>query len=510
MLIKDERTRRLLKNKERQQTLNKAITTFLTEHADRNPVSFHMPGHKGSRLYRENGYGDFLDKIMDCDITEIPGADNLFQTEGIIAETMKRYEKLYGVKKSYLLVNGSSGGLIAAILACVRPGGKLIMARNSHKSIFNALGLASIEPVYAYPEEAEGCGILGEITAEEVARCIDENPEAEAVILPSPNYYGICSDIKAIAEEVHKRGKVLIVDQAHGAHLKFFGKYGGAGAALCGSFPESAEEQSADIVINSIHKTLASFTQSALLNLASDRVNPFLLEDKLQTIESSSPSYPMMATLDINADLLENCGERLIKEWSDNLDYFYSEAEKIPGLVALTPPSLDRTKLNIDMSAYGINGNQLEEMLMERDIFIELVTGNIVMCMTGIGNTRRDYERLLEALSEIAAQQRGAAEKRGEFKKAEQPQVLTRILEQRAVPVEKVFVPLKEAAGRVCASSIIPYPPGIPIVCPGEVIDEDVLEYIRERREAGEKVIGLTAEGTVCVGKQKKDADMRK
>ena len=499
-----------MKNKERQQTLNKAITTFLTEHADRNPVSFHMPGHKGSRIYRENGYGDFLDKIMDCDITEIPGADNLFQTEGIIAETMKRYEKLYGVKKSYLLVNGSSGGLIAAILACVRPGGKLIMARNSHKSIFNALGLASIEPVYAYPEEAEGCGILGEITAEEVARCIDENPEAEAVILPSPNYYGICSDIKAIAEEVHKRGKVLIVDQAHGAHLKFFGKYGGAGAALCGSFPESAEEQGADIVINSIHKTLASFTQSALLNLCSDRVNPFLLEDKLQTIESSSPSYPMMATLDINADLLENCGERLIRRWADNLDYFYAEACKIPGLVALTPPSLDRTKLNIDMSAYGINGNQLEEMLMERDIFIELVTGNIVMCMTGIGNTRRDYERLLEALSEIAAQQRGAAEKRGEFKKAEQPQVLTRILEQRAVPVEKEFVPLKEAAGRVCASSIIPYPPGIPIVCPGEVIDEDVLEYIRERREAGEKVIGLTAEGTVCVGKQKKDADMRK
>ena len=510
MLIKDERTRRLLKNKEREQTLNKTITKFLTEHADRKPVSFHMPGHKGSRIYRENGYGDFLDKIMDCDITEIPGADNLFQTEGIIAETMKRYEKLYGVKKSYLLVNGSSGGLIAAILACVRPGGKLIMARNSHKSIFNALGLASIEPVYAYPEEAEGCGILGEITAEEVARCIDENPEAEAVILPSPNYYGICSDIKAIAEEVHKRGKVLIVDQAHGAHLKFFGKYGGAGAALCGAFPESAEEQGADIVINSIHKTLASFTQSALLNLCSDRVKPFLLEDKLQTIESSSPSYPMMATLDINADLLENAGERLIRQWADNLDYFYAEAGKIPGLSVLMPKNLDRTKLNIDMSAYGINGNQLEEMLMERDIFIELVTGNIVMCMTGIGNTRRDYERLLEALSEIAAQQRGVAEKRGEFKKAEQPQVLTRILEQRAVPVEKVFVPLKEAAGRVCASSIIPYPPGIPIVCPGEVIDEDVLEYIRERREAGEKVIGLTAEGTVCVGRQKQDTAMSK
>lgn len=481
--------------------MNRAITTFLTEHADRNPVSFHMPGHKGSRIYRENGYGDFLDKIMDCDITEIPGADNLFQTEGIIAETMKKYERLYGVKKSYLLVNGSSGGLIAAILACVKPGGKLIMARNSHKSIFNALGLASIKPVYAYPQEAEGCGILGEITVDEIARCMDENPDAEAVILPSPNYYGICSNVRAIAEEVHKRGKVLIVDQAHGAHLKFFGKYGGAQSTIRGGFPEAAEDQGADIVINSVHKTLASFTQSALLNLCSDRVNPFLLEDKLQTIESSSPSYPMMATLDINAGLLEDAGERLIRRWEENLDYFYDEADKIPGLVVLMPHNLDRTKLNIDMSAYGIDGNELEELLMERDIFIELVTGNIVMCMTGIGNTRRDYERLLEALAEIAAQRRGVMAECTELKRAVQPKVLTRVLEQRAVPGEKVFVPLKEAAGRVCASSIIPYPPGIPIVCPGEVIDEDVIEYIKGRREAGEKVIGLTSADTVCVGK---------
>ena len=485
--------------------MNKAITTFLTEHADTNPVSFHMPGHKGSRIYRENGYGYFLDKIMDCDITEIPGADNLFQTEGIIAETMKKYERLYGVKKSYLLVNGSSGGLISAILACVRPGGKLIMARNSHKSIFNALGLASIEPVYAYPEEAEGCGILGEITAEEIVRCMDDNPDADAVILPSPNYYGICSNVRKIAEEVHKRGKVLIVDQAHGAHLRLFEKYAGSGAgcacAECG-FPESAETQGADIVINSIHKTLASFTQSALLNLTSDRVNPFVMEDKLQTIESSSPSYLLMATLDINADLLEKSGERLIKEWTDNLEYFYTEAEKIPGLRVIMPQNMDRTKINIDMSAYGINGNELEELLMERDIFIELVTGNIVMCMTGIGNTRRDYERLLQALEEIASQL-GENKTCGQaIRPAGQPEVLTRVLEKKAVPVEKEFVLIDEAAGRVCGSSIITYPPGIPIVCPGEVIDEAVIEYVKARRGAGEKVIGLTAEDTVCVGRQ--------
>ena len=166
------------------------------------------------------------------------------------------------------------------------------------------------------------------------------------------------------------------------------------------------------------------------------------------------------------------------------------------------PQNMDRTKINIDMSAYGINGNELEELLMERDIFIELVTGNIVMCMTGIGNTRRDYERLIEALKEIASQLGEKRDSEYESEATEQPEMLTRVLEKKAVPVEKEFVLIDEAAGRVCGSSIIPYPPGIPIVCPGEVIDEAVIEYVKARRGAGEKVIGLTAEDTVCVGRQ--------
>lgn len=470
--------------------MKSGVEKFLLEHAAGEPVSFHMPGHKGSRIYRENGYGEFLDAVMDCDITEIPGADNLFQTEGIIAETMEKYRRLYGVKKSYLLVNGSSGGLISAILASVSRGGSLVMARNCHKSIFNALSLGDIKPVYAYPETMEKYGVLGEVKAEEIARCLDENPEAETVIVPSPNYYGICSDIRAIAEEVHSRGKLLIVDQAHGAHLKFFGGFGIEG------FPQSAEEQGADMVINSIHKTLASWTQSALLNVCTERVELNLLEDRLQMIESSSPSYPMMATLDINAELLLDKGAELMKDWAENLSFFYEEAKKIEGLVIMETESLDRTKLNIDMSAYGVNGNELEELLMEKGIFIELVTGNIVMCMSGIGNRRCDFERLLEALREIAA-----AHKLGAVHKMAQPQALTEKLCITEMPKEKLYVPIDEAAGRVCASSIIPYPPGVPIACPGEVLTAEVLEYVKSRRQAEEKVIGVTADGKVAVGK---------
>ncbi|MCF0230125.1 MAG: hypothetical protein HUJ76_10615, partial [Parasporobacterium sp.] len=255
------------------------VAEFLMQHAAGNPVSFHMPGHKGRAIYDEFGYSDFLGTIMDCDITEIPGADNLFQTEGIIKETMEHYRKLYGAKASYLLINGTSGGIIASVLASVKKGHKLVMARNCHKSVFNALTLGDIEPIYAYPDMLEEYGISGAVSPGEIAKLLDEHADADAVILPSPNYYGICSDIKAIAEEVHKRNRILIVDQAHGAHLKFFNQFADKSAdkpadksadkpadmsdnarvAVCtgSSFrmPVSAEEAGADIIINSTHKT---------------------------------------------------------------------------------------------------------------------------------------------------------------------------------------------------------------------------------------------------------------
>ena len=465
------------------------IINFLTNHADKKTVSFHMPGHKGSAIYRKYGYTEFLDKMMDCDITEIIGADNLFQTEGILKSAQEEYAKLYGVKRAYMLVNGTSGGVIAAIMASVPKGGKLVMARNSHKAIYNALLLADIQPVYAYPEMIEEYGISGEITADEITRCLDENPDASAVILPSPNYYGICSDIKKIAEIVHSRGKILIVDQAHGAHLKFFSDCGFT------DMPKSAEEQGADVAVNSIHKTLASFTQSAALTFNSDTLDHYVLEDKLQMIQSTSPSYILMGSLDINADIIKNHKEEAFSAWHDALVYFYDEAKKIEGLEVIRNEKLDFTKINLDMSAYGLSGSELEHLLMEKGIYAELTTGNILMCMTGIGNTKEHMERLLEALKEIAE-----SRPKVEGKKQTPPAVLEARFELCAVPSKKERVPLENGAGRICASSIIPYPPGIPFICPGERITEEVITYIKALREAGEKVIGVNAEGEIIVG----------
>jgi len=477
-------------------TVKTPIQDFLLEHASYDPVSFHMPGHKGSALYRRMGYGKFLDNFMDCDVTEIIGADNLFQTEGIIKESMERYAELYGVKKTYLLINGTSGGILAAMMASVPKGKKIIMARNCHKSVFNGLVLADIQPVYAYPEMIDEYSISGKISPEEIDSLLSENSDAEAVILPSPNYYGICSDIETIAEKVHKHGKILIVDQAHGAHLPFFSKYG------IKNMPKSAEEAGADIVICSTHKTLASLTQSAVLNLNSDRIDPYILEDKLQMIESTSPSYVLMASLDINASLLSEHGEELFHQWEKNLNIFYDRADNIKGLKYIDKiDCLDWTKINFSLGDLGLMGDETEEILLKNyNIFIELFTGDLVMCMTGIGNTGNHIKRLTDALEEIASDQRkkGASTAR----KKDTIKVPVNKAKLFEIPKNKMKVKLADAEGMICASSIIPYPPGIPFICPGEQLTAEAIDYVKDLRSKGEKVIGISSEGDIIVGKK--------
>ena len=505
-----------------------------------------MPGHKGRRFYEKYApeAAALFDRSPDHDITEIPGADNLFQPETVIRRVMDRYRSLYESRETYLLVNGSSAGLMAAILTAVPQGGKLIMARNCHKSVFNGARLGGITPVYAWPEIIEEYGICGEVTAEEVERAVSEAPEASAVLVTSPNYYGICSDIEAIARVAHRHGMVLIVDQAHGAHLPFMNK------------KLAAERGGADIVIDSTHKTLASFTQTAIANICSDRVDLDVFQDRLQMLESTSPSYILMASLDLNAQILESHGTELMEQWRENLMYFYRRYKEIPGLSLMTHPALDPTKLNLDMSALGLTGADLEDELIKRGIYTELTTGNIAMAMTGIGNDRSDYDRLLAALAEISenvaatvATASGTAESAAASGDA--PAAETRAASgasstavpcaaSTAVPCaastatscaspnydafencdlshierqanshkpETVSVPDKtesvhytEAAGRISAGLIIPYPPGRPLICPGEIMDETILRYAFVLRQRGEKVIGMTADGFVRVG----------
>ena len=465
---------------------------FLVNQSKEGNISFHMPGHKGPGIYQKYGFSDFLERMMDCDITEILGADNLHQPEGIIKDIQERYERLYDVKKSFILVNGTSCGIVASILATVSRGGKLLMSRGCHRSVYSGIALGDITPCYIQPETTKE-GIMGILDHRKVALTLDENPEAEAVILPSPNYYGICSDIEKIAEEVHKRGKILIVDQAHGAHLHLFEKFCGEG-----ELPRAAEDLGADIVINSTHKTLATFTQTAILNVTSERVDLFKLESYLHMVQSTSPSYLLMASHDINSKIIEEHGDEIFSQWMEDLKWFYnrfSASNLIAGW-----DGLDFTKINIDASAIGWTGSQLEDYLMENKIVPEMVTENIVVAMSGIGSVRMDYEKLAEVLE--GAIEKAAAGRQTIHGDADACREVSEKYPQTKVVNhgEKVIeLPLEQCEGYASGDLLIPYPPGIPVLCPGEEVTQEIIDYIKKLTGENRQVLGLSEENAIHV-----------
>ena len=464
-------------------------------HADEEQASFHMPGHKGWDFFEREGYGDLFRRFPNLDITEIPGADNLFKAEGIIKNLMNRYRRYYGAEKSYLLINGSSAGIVASIMAVIKPGERLIMDRSSHKSVTNGLALAGGEPVYIYPEFMREYGLPGEMKVETVKEALDKNPDARAVFITSPNYYGVCSDIEAISEVVHSRGKVLIVDQAHGAHLNLFCDTG-----MISSGVMDAERSGADIVINSIHKTMASFTQTAVLNVCTGTVSGSKIRDALQMVQSSSPSYLMMLSLELNMDIAEKNGKKLAERWIENSFNFREQAEKIEGLKIMNHPRLDPSKLNLDMSELGISGMELAKRLMDRGIYTEMDRGCVCLAMTGIGNRDEDYNLLLEALREIAEE--GRIEDSCDVTKMPysiQDSGMGNLSGAQdfaagyAEEWEKVHWSF--ATGRTSARPVVPYPPGIPLIVRGEIIDRKVLEYAVSLVESGCKVSGMDGNG---------------
>ena len=528
-----------------------SLTDFLMYHKETHPISFHMPGHKGrGTLYGIYGFGDFIKNVVGNDITEIPGADALQQPRERIKDIMEGYAGLYGAKHTELLVNGSSAGLMASILGSVPRGGKLLMGRNSHKSVYGALRLGGIDPVYIMPEIDSETGLQLGLDPDKIETALIEDPGIKAVLVTSPNYYGVLSDIERIASIVHLHGRILIVDQAHGAHLKFFDYL----RSEDGLPHRAAENCGADIVVDSTHKTLLSFTGSAILNICTERPDVSRISELLRMLQTTSPSYLLMGSLDINQQILRMDGYNLIKNWDADIKYFYEEAAQIAGLGLIDRIDLDETKVSITMSALGLSGPELAEELEKRNIWVELTHGDYVMLMTGLGNERGDYEDVLSALRDLSAHHGGriqdvepesttsktesaaqnaaqkqakneaqamakneaqamakneaqvanknasqAVDKIAELRTPSSDSALIERLEQRKIPDTYEEIPLYSAEGRVLYESIIPYPPGTPIACPGEVLSKSVILYVRDQLVAQHVVLGVDEEGRVKV-----------
>ncbi|MDO4416687.1 MAG: beta-eliminating lyase-related protein [Eubacteriales bacterium] len=430
---------------------------------------FHMPGHK-RRMAPAPGLPYTLD------VTEVPGTDDLHDARGILREAMQRTAALWGAERTWYVVNGSTCGLLAGIRALARRGSEVLCARNCHKAVCHALELAGFRVHWIFPDAVPGLEICGGISAAQVEAALKKHPLARALILTSPTYEGILSGIRGICEVCHARNIPVLVDEAHGAHLLPLSEEAGfpAGAIACG----------ADVVVQSPHKTLPSLTQTALLHLQGSRVDPRRIEEELDVFETSSPSYPLLASLDGCTGILRDRGEALFAQWALRIGRFDAAVRglqriRIPGHTAWdAAPVFDPGKILIDARGAGMTGKELALVLRERyRMETEMSNDAFVLAMTSPCDEEDALDRLAAALLQLDAET--GADGAGKELPPPAPSVLSGLAGIRSAAVctmaeaasqDTEEVPVSDAAGRVCAEYIYFYPPGIPFLVPGEVI----------------------------------------
>ena len=456
----------------------------LNEYKKKDIYPFHMPGHKRNSKYRE------WKLPFDRDITEITGFDNLHHATGILRESQERLSGLYGTRKSFYSVNGSTGAVLAAVSAALPAKGVLLMGRNCHRSVYHAACLRNLRTIYLYPgEDNERSGRPDmSVRPEQVKRAFEKEPEIGAVVITSPAYDGVVSDIASIARVCHEHKAVLIVDEAHGAHLRF---------SDC--FPSSAVDLGADLVIHSLHKTLPAMTQTAALHVCTDLVDPDLVRHYLEVYMTSSPSYILMESLDRCVKYLEQDGEKEFVRYTGLLKDFRNRLSGLQSLRLWRGEGCydyDISKLVICTDQSGLSGFALSQILLEKyGIALEMESAGEILALTSVGDTEEGFARLGRALQETdpAGKRESASGKRPGYSSGIYPpnrpgQCMTMYSASEA---ELERVPLVESAGRISGEFVYLYPPGAPLVVPGEYIDGELVRDISMYREEGRSLGGM-------------------
>ncbi len=461
----------------------------LTAYQDEGYYPFHMPGHKRNTELLKMGNPYALD------ITEIEGFDNLHQARGILKQLSQRISTMYGAGKSFPLVNGSTVGILAGISAAARGGDKILMARNCHKSVYHAVAVNRLRPVYLYPTYRKEEGVSGGITLQAVEEALEREKDIALVVITSPTFDGMVSDIRAIAQAVHRQGALLMIDEAHGAHLGFHE-----------SFPESAVKQGADLVIQSLHKTLPAFTQTAVLHSNKAGLNS-KIEYYLSVYESSSPSYVLLAGMDLCINMLEDRGRELFDLYDQRLKEFYNRTKDLKHIKVIDPWLLnkqsggfimDPSKIIISVRHTKLSGHRLHTLLYERyHLVFEMEAPDYVLGMTSICDTKEGFDRLLTALYQID-------DEFGEEGREGRQPVMAISPKQAMLPGEATQQPtkqvgLEESSGRLSAALVCMYPPGSPLLVPGEQLNEELIGQIRWLMQEGYTITGLAQESPVKI-----------
>lgn len=432
-----------------------------------NPYPFHMPGHKRNK--------DFMPKELLCfDITEIPNADNLIQANGIIAQLEAELASFNSSNKSYISVNGSTAGILASIMAVCGEGDKILIGRNSHKSAYNALILSGATPIYLYPQITE-YGFCGGYDIDSIARAISSEVDIKAIFITSPTYEGYTSDISAIASLAHKNNIILIVDESHGAHFP-----------LSDKFPPSAINCGADISIQSLHKTLPTLGQSSLININSELISHLAVKQKLNMVQTTSPSYMLMSVIAYQLELLKN-NPNLVSDYIARLESFRQNVSGLKILELVKNMDIGKLVFNINSN---FSGKKLENILRyEYNIQIELGGLRHIIAMTSVADTTEGFLRLEKALKAIDSQSQYIAKNSFNIPMPAIPNIA--FTPKEASTKNTTSVHISKAVGLVCGEFITPFPPDVPLIVPGEIITEEILATIKHYKEIGIDIIGL-------------------
>ena len=453
------------------------LLSRLEAYARDGAYPFHMPGHK-----RQPEMAAFADPFA-LDITEIDGFDNLHDAHGVLADEMARAAALWGSRRTFFLVGGSTSGILAGIAAGARRGDRVLVARAAHKSVYNALMLNGLRPTYLLPEADDAFGISGSLSPAAVEQALSRQPDIRLVVVTSPTYEGVLSDIPAIAAAAHRHGALLLVDEAHGAHL-----------GLAEGFPAGSLSGGADIVVQSLHKTLPALTQTALLHIGSERVEADAAAEQLAVFETSSPSYPLMASIAACVSLLERERAPLFAAYRDRLRRFDAALRPLRRLRVVCHGSdtaeahpafagFDPGKLVISARGTPLTGPALAERLRRAyRLEPEMAGGDYVLCMTSLCDTDEGFDRLAAALLEIDAAL-PAAPKAPAPPPLILPPARLPMQEARALPGRRT--PLAACAGGISREFIWAYPPGIPLLTPGEEVTPALLDQAARLTEAG-------------------------
>lgn len=465
------------------------FSTLKDVYVKRDITPFHVPGHKRG-VGADKEFHDFVGNgIFSMDVTIFKMVDGLHQPKSCIKEAQELLADAYGVKKSFFAVNGTSGAIQTMIMTVVKSGEKILVPRNVHKSVSAGIILSGAEPVYMNPEIDETLGIAHGVKPQTVETMLKQHSDIKAVLLINPTYYGVATDLKKIVDIVHSYDIPIIVDEAHGPHLYFHD-----------DLPLSAVEVGADMCAQSTHKIIGALTQMSVLHVNSDRIDVNRVQQILSLLHTTSPSYPLMASLDCARRQIATEGRELLDVTIKLANHARTEINRIPGMYSFGIEMLGRdgvyafdpTKLTVSAKEMGITGFELETLLVDDyNIQVELSDFYNILGLITIGDTQESIDKLLAALTDISKRFHGEGKKidRELLRMPAIPEL--ELIPREAFYSEKNRVLFEESEGKISGEMIMAYPPGIPIIVPGERITRETINYIHDLKDAKLHIQGM-------------------